>query len=99
MFDARELIDLLIMGWMSNVPLAIGSVITLAVFFDRVSKFRGLESKSRDLATSVIERIVKPDLDGARRLCDDSALPIAHMMGEALRWQNVAVEDLSLIHI
>jgi hypothetical protein len=70
MFDARGLIDLLIMGWMSNVPLAVGSVLTLAVFFDRIKKIRGLEARSRDLASRVIKALTQSDLAGAKRLCE-----------------------------
>ncbi|MFP6641351.1 MAG: MotA/TolQ/ExbB proton channel family protein [Myxococcota bacterium] len=91
------MIDLLILGWMSNVPLAVGSVLTLAVFFDRVTKFRGLETRSRGLASRVIDTLIKPDLAGARRLCEESDLPVATMLGEALRWQNIAVEDYDRI--
>ena len=29
MFDAQHLIDLLIMGWLSNIPLAIGSILLI----------------------------------------------------------------------
>jgi biopolymer transport protein ExbB/TolQ len=93
MFNAEHLIDLLIMGWLSNVPLAIGSVMTLTVFVDRMRKFRGLEVESRVFASRVIDRLVAPDLDGARALCQQSSLPIAKMLLETLRWQNIALED------
>jgi biopolymer transport protein ExbB/TolQ len=93
MFNADQLIDLLIMGWLSNVPLAIGSIFTLAIFFDRVRKFRGLEAASRSLASDVIETLIKPDLAGARQRCADSELPVAGLLGEALRWENIAVDD------
>lgn len=93
MFTADHLIDLLIMGWLSNIPLAFGSIVTLTVFFDRVRQFRGLETRSRELASQVIDTLVKPDLDGARRLCEGSDLPVAKMILETLRWQNIAVED------
>lgn len=97
MFDAEHLIDLLIMGWLSNVPLAIGSIWTLAVFAERLWSFRGLEKASRELASRVIDRLVKRDLAGARGLCEDSELPVADMMLEGLRWQNVAIEDLDRV--
>ena len=93
MFTADHLIDLLIMGWLSNIPLAFGSIVTLTVFFDRVRQFRGLETRSRELASQVIDTLVKPDLDGARRVCEGSDLPVAKMILETLRWQNIAVED------
>ena len=97
MFNADHLIDLLIMGWLSNIPLAIGSILTLGVFFDRIRTFRGLEAKSRALATRVIDTLVTPDLDGAQALCAGSKLPVGAMMHEALRWQNIAVDDYDRI--
>jgi biopolymer transport protein ExbB len=97
MFDAEHLIDLLIMGWLSNVPLAIGSIWTLAVFAERLWSFRGLEKASRDLASRVIDHLVKRDLGAARGLCEESELPAAGMMLEGLRWQNVAIEDLDRV--
>lgn len=93
MFDATRLIDLLIMGWLSNIPLAIGSIATITIFVDRYRNFRGLEDKSRAFASRVIDKLVEPDLEGAREMCRQSELPVANMMLEALRWQNVSVED------
>ena len=97
MLDASRLIDLLIMGWLSNVPLAIGSIATITIFIDRFRKFRGLEEKSRLFASQVIEKLVEPDLDGARAMCQQSELPVAGMMLETLRWQNVSIEDYDRI--
>lgn len=93
MFDASHLIDLLIMGWLSNIPLAIGSILSITIFVDRVRKFRGLEDESRALASRVIDKLVEPDLEGARAICRESKLPVADMMLETLRWQNISVED------
>jgi biopolymer transport protein ExbB len=93
MFTADHLIDLLIMGWLSNVPLAIGSILTLGVFFDRLRAFRGIEAGSRELASRVIEKLTGLDLQGARRVCEESTLPVARMLHETLSWQNIALED------
>ncbi len=97
MFDAGHLIDLLIMGWLSNVPLAIGSVWTLSIFGERWWKLRGLEAASRVLASTVIERLAAGDAEGAKRVCEESDLEIAAMLLEGLRWENVAVEDLDRV--
>ncbi len=97
MFDAGHLIDLLIMGWLSNVPLAIGSIWTLSIFGERWWKLRGLEDASRVLASTVIERLAARDAEGAKRLCEESDLAIAGMLLEGLRWENVAVEDLERV--
>ncbi len=97
MFDAEHLIDLIIMGWLSNVPLAIGSIWTLSIFGERWWTLRGLEAASRKLASGVIESLVERDLAVAREKCEQSKLPIADMLLEGLRWQNVAAEDLDRV--
>ncbi len=75
MFDAGHLIDLLIMGWLSNVPLAIGSVWTLSIFGERWWKLRGLEDASRVLASTVIERLAARDAEYAVEVFDGHVLP------------------------
>ncbi len=97
MFSPEHFIDLLIMGWLSNVPLALGSIISISVFCERLWSFRGLENASRDMASKVIEALVRRDLVGARQLCDQSDLPVAGMFCEALGWENVAPEDLDRV--
>lgn len=97
MFSPEHFIDLLIMGWLSNVPLAIGSIISISVFCERLWSFRGLEDASRELASQVIEALVRRDLAGARAICEKSELPIANMFHEALGWENVSADDLDRI--
>jgi biopolymer transport protein ExbB len=97
MFTPEHLLDLLKMGWLTNVPLIVGSILTLGIFFERVWTFRGLEARSRVLARAVIDRLVDRDLDGARSACEGGDTPVAHMLSEGLRWQNVDLEDLDRI--
>ena len=97
MFSAEHFIDLIIMGWLSNIPLAIGSIVSISVFCERLWSFRGLEAASREIASKVIDNLVRHDLDGAKRLCADSELPVAEMFGEALGWNNVSPEDLDRV--
>jgi len=97
MFTPEHLIDLLKMGWLTNVPLIVGSILTLGIFFERVWIFRGLETRSRRLARSVIDRLLERDLAGARSACEGGDTPVAHMFSEGLRWQNVDLEDLDRI--
>ena len=59
MFTAEYLFELIKMGWLSNVPLTIGSVITIAVFFERLWVFRGMENGTRGVATGVIDALVE----------------------------------------
>ncbi|MFT5443797.1 MAG: biopolymer transport protein ExbB [Myxococcota bacterium] len=97
MFSAEHFIDLIIMGWLSNVPLAIGSIVSISVFCERLVSFRGLEDASRQLAGKVIDALVRRDHDAAKRMCADSELPVAEMFEEALGWENVSADDLDRI--
>jgi biopolymer transport protein ExbB len=97
MFSAEHLWELLKMGWLSNVPLTIGSIMTLAIFGERVWKLRGLEKATRDIVSQVIDALVRRDLAGARGLCEASDTPAAKMLLEGLRWNNVAIEDLDRV--
>jgi biopolymer transport protein ExbB len=97
MFSAERVFELLVMGWLSTVPLAIGSIVSIAIFVERYLKLRGLEKQSRDVSTEVIEALVKRDLAGARQICEQADTPLAELFLEGLRWQNVALEDLERI--
>jgi biopolymer transport protein ExbB len=97
MFTAEHMLELLMLGWLATVPLAIGSILTLSIFFERLWSLRGLESRSRDLSQKVIDKLVERDLDGARELCKTSNAPVAEIFLEALRWRNVAIEDLERV--
>ena len=97
MFSSEHFIDLIIMGWLSNIPLAIGSIISISVFCERLWKFRGLEAESREMAGKVIDKLVRHDLEGARHICSNSELPVAEMFHEALGWQNIVPEDLDRV--
>ena len=97
MFSAERVFELLVMGWLSTVPLAIGSIVSIAIFVERYLKLRGLEKQSRDVSTEVIEALVRRDLAGARQICEQADTPLAELFLEGLRWQNVALEDLERI--
>ena len=97
MFTPEKIFDLLVLGWLSTVALAIGSIASLAIFVARYLKMRGLERESRDISSQVIEALVRRDVVEARRLCDESDTPKAELYLEGLRWQNVALEDLERI--
>ncbi len=97
MFSAEHLLELLVLGWLATVPLAIGSVLTLSIFLERIWKFRGLEGTARELSQEVIDKVVRRDLEGARAVCKQANTPIASLFLEALRWKNVALEDLERI--
>ena len=97
MFSAEHMIDLIIMGWLSNVPLAIGSILSISVFTERLWILKGLEESSRAVASEAIDSVVRRDINQARQVCERSDVPVAGMFLEALGWQNVSPEDLDRV--
>ena len=92
--DAQQLLELLHMGRLTVYPLGVGSLVVLAIVFERVWRFRGIEKGTRDLTRESIEALVRRDVDTARSLCEKAKTPIADVYLEAMRWQNIALEDL-----
>jgi biopolymer transport protein ExbB len=92
--DAQTILQLLRDGGLTVYPLGIGSILALAILMERVLRFRGLETGTRRLTRDTIEALVRRDLDTARSLCEKSRLPISGIYLEAMRWKNIALEDL-----
>jgi biopolymer transport protein ExbB len=97
LMDAQELIQLLYDGRLTVVPLFIASVITLAILFERMWRYRGLQTETRAVTRQTIESLVKRDVEGARSTCEQSETPVARIYLEAMRWKNIAIEDLDRV--
>jgi len=95
--DAQSLLDLLQRGGLTVYPLALASIVSFAVLLERLWRFRGIDRASRALTRATVERLVRRDLAGARGLCEESATPLAALFLEAMRWRNVALEDLERV--
>ena len=76
---------------------AVASVITLTILFERMWRYRGLESQTRAVTRETIESLVRRDVDGARSGCEKSEAPVAKIFLEAMRWKNIAIEDLDRV--
>jgi biopolymer transport protein ExbB len=98
-FDAATLLRLLNQGGLTVYPLAVASIIALAVTIERMWRYRGLDKRVRDLTRRVVDLLAKRDLNAARALCEASAAttPIGEVFAEGLRWQNIALEDLDRV--
>ena len=57
MFSPEHILELLLMGWLATFPLAIGSVLTLSIFLERVWKYRGLEGSAREVSQQVTDKL------------------------------------------
>ena len=92
--DAQTILQLLQDGGLTVYPLGVGSILSLAILVERILRFRGLETGTRSLTRTTIEALVRRDLETARSLCEKSRLPISNIYLEAMRWRNIALEDL-----
>lgn len=95
--DAQTFLKLLQDGGLTVYPLAVGSIISVAILFERLWRFRGIDRETRLLTRRVVEALVRRDLAGARELCEKSDSAVARMYGDAMRWKNIALEDLERV--
>jgi biopolymer transport protein ExbB len=96
-FDAATLLRLLNQGGLTVYPLALCSVIAVAIVVQQLWRYRGLEGKTRELTRKVVEALVKRDVATARSLCEAARTPIGAIFLEGLRWRNIALEDLNAV--
>jgi biopolymer transport protein ExbB len=95
--DAEALLKLLQDGGLTVYPLSVASIVSLAILFERLWRFRGIDSETRHLTRQTVEALVKRDVAAARKLCEDSKTPVAGIYLDAMRWKNIAVEDLERV--
>jgi biopolymer transport protein ExbB len=95
--DSATLLELLHQGGLTVYPLGLGSIIALAVFIERLWRFRGIADGTRALTRETIAALVERDVDRARQLLKQSKQPIANIYLEAMRWKGVALEDLERV--
>jgi biopolymer transport protein ExbB len=95
--DAARLLELLNQGGLTVYPLGAASILAMAILLERLWRYRGSDRKTRKLTRETIDRLVRRDVDGARSLCEKSKAPISEVYLEALRWRNIALEDLESV--
>jgi len=95
--DAQTFLQLLQDGGLTVYPLAAGSIISVAILLERLWRFRGIDRATRALTRQVVEALVRRDVSGARELCKKSDTAVAQMYGDAMRWKNIALEDLERV--
>jgi len=95
--DAATVARMLQQGWLTTLPLAMCSILVLAVMIERYLRFRGMETKTRELTRNVVEALGKRDMSTALALCQTTKTPIAQIFREGLAWKNIALEDLERI--
>ena len=95
--DAGTLLHMLNQAWITTYPMAVASVVALAIVLERWWRYRGLEASTRDLTRRLVDLLAKGDLSAARALCDAAKTPIGAIFAEGLKWKNIALEDLQSV--
>jgi len=95
--DAGTLLHMLNQAWITTYPMAVASVVALAIVLERWWRYRGLEASTRDLTRRLVDLLAKGDLSAARALCDAAKTPIGAIFAEGLEWKNIALEDLQSV--
>ena len=95
--DAQSLLQLLHDGGLTVYPLGVGSIVCLAILCERMWRYAGVDERSRDLTKETVDKLIAGDVDGAKALCQEAKTPLGEIFVEALRWKNVALEDLERV--
>ena len=95
--NAQTLLQLLQEGGLTIYPLGLASVITLTILMERIWRYHGMNHQIRDVTRQTIEFLVRRDVNQARTLCEESDTAIAKIFLEAMRWRNIAIEDLERV--
>jgi biopolymer transport protein ExbB len=95
--DVATIARMIQQGWLTTLPLAVCSILVVAVMIERLLRYRGIEKKTRELTRSVVEALGKRDLSTANALTQTTKTPIAQIFREGLAWKNIALEDLERI--
>jgi len=95
--DVATIARMIQQGWLTTVPLALCSILVVAVTIERFLRYRGIEKQTRDVTRAVVEALGKRDLPTATALCQTNKTPIAQIFREGLAWKNIALEDLERI--
>jgi biopolymer transport protein ExbB len=95
--DTSQFLALVHDGWISNYPLAVGSILSLSIFVERLLAFRGAVAGTRSLTRDTIQALVQRDMNRAKEICEGSKQPIAQVFLEAMNWKNVPLEDLERV--
>jgi len=95
--ERLTIIELLRLGALTVVPLGILSVWGLGILLERLWRYRGLAKKTRELTRKVVGALAQRDISAAVATCESIKTPMSDVFQEALRWRNVALEDLDRI--
>jgi len=95
--ERMTILELLRLGALTTIPLGIMSVAALGIVIERLWRYRGLARKTRDLTRRVVDALAQRDVSAALATCQATKTPMSDVFQEALRWRNVALEDLDRI--
>ena len=95
--ERLTIIELLRLGALTVVPLGILSIWGLGILLERLWRYRGLAKKTRELTRKVVGALAQRDISAAVATCESIKTPMSDVFQEALRWRNVALEDLDRI--
>lgn len=95
--DAEVLLEYLWDGRLTTIPLAVLSVVVVAILLERLWHYRGLDRGARDLTRRTVDALVRRDLEKARAVCETHRNPLARIFLDGLRWKNIALEDLERV--
>ena len=83
--ESISILDLAVKGGVIMIPLALMWIIAVYVFVERLITINKAGKTPESFMPSVKEQVIRGDINGARLLCKQYDIPIAHIIGKGVQ--------------
>lgn len=80
-----NMIDMIMQGGWTMVPLFILSIVAIYIFIERFITLNKASQNSRNFMSQISEKVKSQDVAGAMALCENEHSPIGKMIGKGLK--------------
>jgi len=104
--ESISVLELLLNGGYTMIPILILWIIAVYIFAERLSHIRTASATPESFKGEIRDRVIKGDIDGARMFCQQTNTPIARMIekglsriGSPLKNIEVSIENIGKIEV
>ncbi|HYG03430.1 MAG TPA: MotA/TolQ/ExbB proton channel family protein [Chryseosolibacter sp.] len=83
--ESISILDLAVKGGVIMIPLALMWIVAVYVFVERLITINKAGKTPESFMPSVKEQVISGDINGARLLCKQYDIPIAHIIGKGVQ--------------
>ena len=93
----KEIFDILALGGVIMIPIALGSVVALTIFLERIWSLQQAKINPDGVAEKILELAKKADIKGAREECLKSNSPLGRLLLSGLDVAGRPVTEVKMV--